>query len=118
MDKALKYYNDALKIDRGIGYKLGEASDLGNIGLIYKDKEELDKALKYYNDALKMHREIGYKLGEANQLGNIGVIYKDKEELDKALKYHKDALKILDKYNLQYGREIIQRAIDDIKKQK
>ncbi len=118
LDEALKYLEDALKIDREIGYKQGEATGLGNIGLIYSDKGELDEALKYHKDALKIDREIGYKQGEATDLGNIGLIYSDKGELDKALKYMEDALKILDKYKLQYGRDIIQRTIDDIKKQK
>jgi tetratricopeptide (TPR) repeat protein len=43
-----------LKIHREIGYKQGEASDLGNIGLIYKAKGDLARALKYLQDALKI----------------------------------------------------------------
>ena len=54
MGKALKYLEEALKIDREIGYKQGEASDLGNIGLIYKAKGDLDKALKFYEEALEI----------------------------------------------------------------
>ena len=118
LDKALKLIEDALKINREIGSRQGEANQLANIGLIYTYKGELDEALKYHKDALKMDREIGYKQSEAIELGNIGLIYRDKEELDKALKYLEDALKILDKYNLQYGRDIIQRAVDDIEKKK
>jgi len=54
LGKALKYLEEALKIDREIGYKQGEASDLGNIGLIYKAKGDLDKALKFYEEALEI----------------------------------------------------------------
>ena len=117
-DEALKYHKDALKIHRKIGDKLKEANQLGDIGLIYSDKEEPDEALKYLEDALNMYREIEYKKGEANQLGNIGLIYLAKGESDEALKYLEDALNIFDKYNLQRGRKIIQKAVDDIKKQK
>ena len=35
LDAALKYYEDALKIDRDIGYKQGEANHLSNIGIVY-----------------------------------------------------------------------------------
>ena len=94
LDKALEYHQQALKIHREIGYKQGEASDLGNIGLIYSDKGDLDKALEYHQQALKIDREIGYKQGEASDLGNIGLIYRAKGDLDKALEYHQQALKV------------------------
>jgi len=118
LDEALKLQEDALRIDREIGYRRGEASSLGNMGLIYSDKGRLDEALKYHEDALRIDREIGHRQGEAASLGNMGLIYSDKGRLDEALKYHEDALKIFDKYNLQYGRDVIQKAVDDIKKQK
>jgi len=94
LDKALKYYEEALKIHREVGYRQGEASDLGNIGNVFTIKGELDKALKYYEEALKIHREVGYRQGEANQLGNLGIVYSIKGEFDEALKYHEEALRI------------------------
>jgi tetratricopeptide (TPR) repeat protein len=39
VDEALKYYGDALAIHREIGYKQGEASDLGNIGLCFSHSQ-------------------------------------------------------------------------------
>ena len=89
---------------------------MGNIGLIYRAKGDLDNALKCHQDALKIDREIGYKQGEASDLGNIGLIYSDKGDLDKALKYLRDAIEILDRFNLIYGRDIIQNAINLITK--
>jgi tetratricopeptide (TPR) repeat protein len=114
--EALKYLKKALKIDKEIGHKKGEASSLGNIGLVYRDKGELAEALKYNKEALDINKEIGYKQGEASALGNIGLIYLDKEELAEALKYLKEALRILDKHNLVYGRDVIQNAINSIRK--
>jgi len=52
LDQALKYHQDALKIDKEIGYRQGEANQLGNIGLIYSAKGDLDQALEYLRDAL------------------------------------------------------------------
>ncbi len=34
-------------------------TQLGNIGLIHKDKGDLDEALRYRNEALKIDKEIG-----------------------------------------------------------
>src|SRR5690606_22123349 len=50
LDQALKYLQEALKIDKEIGYRQGEANQLGNIGLIYSDKGDLDQALKYLQE--------------------------------------------------------------------
>jgi len=94
LDQALKYLQDALKIDKEIGYRQGEANALGNIGLIYSDKGDLDQALKYHQEALKIEKDIGDRQGEAIDLGNIGLIYRDKGNLDQAQKYFQDALKI------------------------
>jgi len=94
LDQALKYHQEALKIDKEIGFRQGEANQLGNIGLIYQAKGDLDQALKYLEEALKIAKEIGYREGEASALGNIGLIYKAKGDLDQALKYLEEALKI------------------------
>jgi tetratricopeptide (TPR) repeat protein len=131
LDKALKYFQDALKADQadqeigyrgtevpGLGtitlvseedlstmqrYRLGEASDLSNIGLVYLDKDDLDKALKFLQDALKIHREVGYRLGEAIDLSNIGLVYRHKGDLDNALKYLEAALKIYQEIGYRLG---------------
>jgi tetratricopeptide (TPR) repeat protein len=118
LDQALKYHKDALDIDREIGYKQGEANQLGSIGFICGNKGDLDQALKYHKDALDIDRQIGYKQGEANQLGNMGLIYSDKGDLDQALKYLEDALEILTRFGLTYGRQIIENAIRNIKREK
>jgi tetratricopeptide (TPR) repeat protein len=54
VESAQKYYEEALKIHREIEYRQGEATGLGNIGLIYMDKGELDSALKYLKEALNI----------------------------------------------------------------
>lgn len=66
----------ALKIAREIGYKQGEAIDLGNIGNVYLEKNDPDTALEYYQNALKIAREIGYKEGEAATLRNMAIAYR------------------------------------------
>ncbi|UCD62731.1 MAG: tetratricopeptide repeat protein, partial [Candidatus Zixiibacteriota bacterium] len=99
-----------------IGYRQGEASDLGNIGLIYKTKGEADEALEYLEQSLEIDREVGYRQGEANGLGNIGLVYEQKNELETALKYLTEALAVLDTHDLVYGRDVIERGIARIKK--
>jgi tetratricopeptide (TPR) repeat protein len=92
-----------------------KSTALGNIGLIYSAKGDLDEALTYHTQALAIHREIGHRQGEASDLGNIGLIYQMKGDLDKALDYLNEALVILHKYNLTYGRHIIEDIISKMR---
>jgi tetratricopeptide (TPR) repeat protein len=117
-EPALNNYQTALKLFKDENNQQGEASDLGNIGLIYSDKGDLDNALKYHSDALVIHREIGYKQGEASDLGNIGLIYKNKGDLDNALKYMRQAKVIFEKIGAKPQLSIVQKAIDKIMEQK
>ena len=67
-----------MKIDREIGYKQGEANQLGNIGLIYRDKGELDEALKYLQEALEIFMEINSLSLVIQTLINIASIHFEK----------------------------------------
>lgn len=92
--KALEYYFKALKIDKEIGNKLGQAIIMGNIGIVYSDQSYYTKALEYYFKALKMDEEIVNKSGQARHLGNIGLVYSDQSYYTKALEYYFKALVI------------------------
>ena len=48
MKPSLNYYQEALKINRKIGYKEGVATNPGNIGLVYITLGQSEEALKYY----------------------------------------------------------------------
>ncbi len=115
---ALEHQERALEIDREIGYRQGEASALGNLGSVYSVKGDLGRALAHYEKALKAHREIGYRQGEANALVNIGLIHKQKGDSKAALKYLNEALKLLEKHDLTHGKDVILKAIEEIKTQK
>jgi len=115
---ALEHQEMALEIDREIGYRQGEASALGNIGNVYSVKGDLDRALDHYRKSLKTHREIGYRQGEANALVNIGFVKKQRGDSKAALKYLGEALEILDKHDLAHGKDVVLKAIKEIKSQK
>jgi hypothetical protein len=44
LDTALEYHENALKIHKDIGHKQGEAIDLKNIAIVYREKGDSDKA--------------------------------------------------------------------------
>lgn len=118
LDKALKYFSEALYIAKEIGYKQKQSIQLSNIGALYAQKGDQDKALEYLNRALVIEKEIGNKQGQAIVLVNIGVICEFRDDLNKALHYLEKALVIYNEYNLVYGKENCENAIEDFKKRK
>jgi len=97
-DRAIEYYQKALKIDlkqRGPDHP-DVAIRYNNLGVAFDRKYEHDRAIEYYQKALKINLK---RLGPdhpkvAVMYNNIGLSYKHKGNYDKALEYYQKALKI------------------------
>jgi len=94
-DLARQHYEEALVISRDTGDQWCTASNLGNLGSIYRDKGNLAEALKYDNEALDIAREMGHQLGIAVDLGNIGLILAARSEHEQAVPKLAEALTVL-----------------------
>jgi len=97
-DKAIEYYNKALKI---VLKTLGPehpyvANTYNGLGIAYRNKGDYDKAIEYYNKALKIVlKTLGPEHPEvATTYNNLGAVYYFKENYDKAIEYFDKALKI------------------------
>lgn len=97
---------------------LGEAAALGNIGLVLQKQGKYKEALQHLQAALKIHQELGLKEGEANQLVNIGLVLAFQGKLDEALEVLQAAVAIFNDLKSVKRKEIIEAAIDLIKKEK
>ncbi len=96
-DKAIEYYEKALKSDLKV---FGEdhpdvATYRSNLGEAWKAKGEYDKAIEYYEKALKSDIKT---FGEnhpkvATRWNNLGEVWRAKGEYDKAIEYYEKALK-------------------------
>ncbi len=96
-DKAIEYYEKALKSDLKT---FGEdhpnvATYRNNLGVAWKAKGEYDKAIEYYEKALKSDIKT---FGEnhpkvATRWNNLGEVWRAKGEYDKAIEYCEKALK-------------------------
>ena len=95
-DKAIEYYEKALKSDLKT---FGEdhpnvATYRNNLGATWKAKGEYDKAIEYYEMALKSDLK---NFGEnhpkvATRWNNLGEVWRTKGEYDKAIDYYEKAL--------------------------
>ena len=82
--KAIDSLNQAVTIYRTVGNKLGEASTLKGIGVVYDSLGENQKALEFYNQALPLLKDAGEKSAVAKTLLGIGRIHASFEKLPKS----------------------------------
>ena len=97
-DRAIEYYQKALKIDLK---QLGPdhpnvATRYNNLGVAFDNKGDHDRAIEYYQKSLKIGmKQLGPDHPDvAIGYNNIGLVYKRKGDYDRAIKYYKKALKI------------------------
>ncbi len=93
-DKAITYYEVALKIQEFIIDKKGMAYSLNNIAYVYDNLGDVPKALEYMHRALKIQEEIQDRVGIAISLINIGNVLRAHGQELKAIEYFNKGLKI------------------------
>jgi tetratricopeptide (TPR) repeat protein len=101
---ALRTYEEALKLFRQVGDKLGEANVLQAIGDVQQFRKETNAALESYEEALKLFRQVGDKLGEANVLQSLGTERLSQNDPVKAFEYYELAQIIYEKIEDKYSQ--------------
>ena len=99
---ALKYFNDALKIQIKSENKYEVAKSYNNLGNSYSRMDSLQLAMENYEKSLKIREDIVDLQGIASSLNNIGLLYTTKSDHVRALDYYKRSLDISEKINNQY----------------
>ncbi len=102
-DEALEYYQQALEINRKLGYEQGVAHNLNNIGTLYNELGEHDEALKCQEEALEISKKFKDEQAIADSLANIGIIYTDSGKPEEALKLFQEVLEINTQNKYQEG---------------
>lgn len=90
--KAIKKYEEAVLLWRGVGDLSKEAFTLHSIGAVYSELGEMQNAMAYYHKALPLRRAVGDRGGESVTLIDIGGIYASSGEMLKALDFFNQAL--------------------------
>ncbi|MHA1129703.1 MAG: tetratricopeptide repeat protein [Candidatus Helarchaeota archaeon] len=93
-ENAFKFYRAALSVHKEIGYDIGVALTLNDIGNIYEKMEQYKEALAYYREARKIQQNIGDTKGLSETLKDIGSIQRKFNHLEEALEFHEKALSL------------------------
>ena len=92
--KAIEFYQLALKIAKDTGNKDHEAAVNNNLGNAYKSLRDFKKAIEFYQLALKIAKDTGNKDGEGAINNNLGMAYQSLSEFQKAIEFYQLALRI------------------------
>jgi adenylate cyclase len=92
LDKARRYYQEALKYREQINDERGMAGSYDNIGVLLYKSGMTKEALDMHFRALKIHQQIGAEDRICNSLQNIGLAYLSQGDFDYALANYHEAL--------------------------
>jgi tetratricopeptide (TPR) repeat protein len=97
--QAERYGNQALKLSKQSGYKLGEAMASRVMGVSHWARGNLIEALPLVLKGRDLYKSIGNTLGEGNCTMNIGMVYDEQQDKKKALDYYFAAVALFKKLN-------------------
>ncbi|MCC7189503.1 MAG: tetratricopeptide repeat protein [Anaerolineales bacterium] len=98
-DAALESYEEALKLFRQVGAKLGEANVISSQGQLYLP-DDLKRANEYLNRAINIYELIGSRYSVPAQIGNYGWKLYRLHEYEKAKPYLLQAADLFEKMGL------------------
>lgn len=104
--KALEYYQKALKLYEEQKDRKMTAILLNNIAFIYDNQGYVSRALEYFYKNLKVQEEIGDTVGAAYSLNNIGYVYISLRDYSKALECFTQSLKMYRSINDKKGTSL------------
>ncbi|MDL1909483.1 hypothetical protein FBQ81_02140, partial [Chloroflexi bacterium CFX6] len=110
-DAALASYEQALKLFREIGAKLGEANVLSALCRISIRAGDVEMAEKQLLEIVEMRRAIGAIYSEGADYGNFAIALLESGYKSKAKEYAQRARPIFEKINLPAIVEMMDRLI-------
>ena len=115
-NKAITYFNRALKIFSQKHERQKMAIIYNNLGSAYQSLNKDNVALKYYLKALKIDKTTKHKRFLAIDYSNLGYLYKKKKKYKKAKLYYAKALIIFNKLKSHREIGVIYNNLGEIEK--
>jgi adenylate cyclase len=100
-DSALLYFRESTIISEKINYLIGKAYNLGNIGMVYANRDENDLAEKNINEAIRILEENELYDPICSYLMAMSDIYLEKGNMRMALSEAMRSLKLAQQYGLK-----------------
>src|SRR5262249_52990493 len=94
--KALNYFEQALKLWRAVEERQGEASALVGMGRVFREQGERRLAFEHLERALQLARDIGETNTQAVALASIALVERDQGDLNQAKSRIEEALDLVE----------------------
>ena len=101
LDSALYYFNESGKLFKAANYEIGEAYNLGNVGLVFAEKGENEKAEENLNEAISILTKLEDFYPICVYLNAMSDVYTDKIQHKKALQYANRSMALAKEYGLK-----------------
>lgn len=98
-DTAIIIAGSSKKLAEKIGFQMGMAFSLKNIGIAYYMQGKNKEAIISWQQALDIFKALGDKIDVANMLSNQGAVYFNQGDDAKSLELHLQSLKISEELN-------------------
>ncbi|MBD2249718.1 tetratricopeptide repeat protein [Nostoc parmelioides FACHB-3921] len=92
--RAIKYHQQSLVIDREIGDRSGEGNSLMNLGNAYLCLGHYQQAIDFYQQSLEIFKGISDRSGEGNSLINLGNTYFSQGQYRQATDFYEKSWEI------------------------
>jgi CHAT domain-containing protein len=109
----LHFYLPALELYRTVKDKVGEATTLSNIGLLYNDRSERIAALRYQLDAFRIRKQIGDQRGLADSYYFLTATGTRGKTYGFLYTYRVKSLELSTKIGYAWGREVAARSLEE-----
>jgi tetratricopeptide (TPR) repeat protein len=108
IERAMKFYEQALAIAGEIGDREREGHVLGNLGCVYYALGQVERAIKLLEEARAIAHEIGDRRAEVVWLSSLGDAYRDLGQVERAISLYEQSLTIARKLNdLRWGSDTL-----------
>ena len=92
---------------------MGEAANLGNLGLVARDLGNYRAARSYFEQALAIDQKLNYRLGETTALRNLGLLAKQLGDYEAARDYLEQSRAIYKKMGVPVP-EAVTNALNEL----
>ena len=110
LDQALDHYQQALRLFRQVGARLGEANTLAALGRLALHEGRDEEARRLLEQAVRLHEAIGSQYDVAADLGNFGLELLRLGRPEEARPYLLQAAEIFDRIGLPQLAEQMRQA--------
>jgi predicted ATPase/Tfp pilus assembly protein PilF len=96
MDRARRFYEQALEVHREVGDRRAEGVTVGNLGAVHHDLQQYEAASERYGEALRTLRAVGDTRLTGIFLTNLGVLTQERGDHSRAEQHFLQGLALLE----------------------